>query len=98
MVLSSRVSNSSNRSKQREVAANSKQKEASMQEEKDLAKETKKKQEKAQERTRIWQFNMDRQEYKCYSLAEGAQPVQGAAVKGRDDWYGIITVFKGDGV
>ena len=42
---------------------------------------------------------MDTQQYKCYSSAEeGAQPVKGAAVKGRDDWYGIIKIYKEDGV
>ena len=40
-----------------------------------------------------------RRKYKCFSQAEeGAQHVKGAAIKGRDDSYGILKVYKEDGV
>ena len=46
----------------------------------------------------VWEFNSDTQEYKCISKAEdGALKIRGANIKGRDDWYGIIKVYKDAG-
>ena len=46
----------------------------------------------------VWEFNSDTQEYKCFSKAEdGALKIKGANIKGRDDWCGIMKVYKGTG-
>ena len=46
----------------------------------------------------VWEFNSDTQQYKCYSKNEdGAAKIKGAVIKGRDDWYRIIKVFKDTG-
>ena len=46
----------------------------------------------------VWEFNSDTQQYKCYSKSEdGAARIKGAVIKGRDDWYRVIKVYKDTG-